>query len=69
MNTTGSPYVNAIEEAPDWTAFPAKNPGSTISPGLSSGEDWEICQFWQKRHVMLQPTVERERAVVPGRKW
>jgi hypothetical protein len=35
----------------------------------SSGEAWEISQFWQNLHWKLQPTVAIEKEAVAGRTW
>jgi len=37
--------------------------------GPSRAESWEICQFWQKEHLKLQPMTATEKEAVPGRKW
>ena len=42
--------------------------GVMRTASISSGRDWEICQFWQKRQERQHPAVATEQAREPGRK-
>jgi hypothetical protein len=43
--------------------------GDAGSVSVSVSFDFEMSQFWQKRHARLQPAVPNERIDEPGRKW
>src|SRR5919204_6220789 len=66
---TGSLYVNATLEQPSRAAASAIVSGDAASASVSSSRDFEMSQFWQKRHARLQPAVPNERTDEPGRKW
>ena len=42
--------------------------GEAASASVSIWRDFEMSQFWQKRHARLQPAVPNESTAVPGRK-
>ena len=43
--------------------------GEAASASVSVSRDFEMSQFWQKRHARLQPAVPNDRTDDPGRKW
>src|SRR5712691_3049774 len=69
MKMTGSLYVNATLAQPSSAAASAIAAGYAASARVSSSRDFEMSQFWQKRHDRLHPAVPKESTGVPGGKW
>src|SRR5438045_5712769 len=65
----GSLYVNATLRQPSSLAARAIVPGEAASARVSISFDFEMSQFWQKRHARLQPAVPKLKIADPGRKW
>jgi hypothetical protein len=63
--------VYEIDSQPEPFAFATTSSGVIASPGIAPGSfrgHCDICQFWQKPHWKLHPTVAIEYALEPGRK-
>src|SRR5262245_63431718 len=69
MKITGSLYVNATLAHPSSSATSARRAGDAASARVSISLDFEMSQFWQKRHARLHPAVPNDSTDDPGRKW
>src|SRR6266576_31975 len=68
MKIVGSLYVKATLRQPSSLAALAIVAGDAPSARVSISFDFEMSQFWQKRHARLQPAVPNDRTELPGRK-